>query len=402
MKTFHYAALNKANTYVKGKVQAPSLKQAAAKLKADGLQVVSLKEERVKHFGKFDRLFASVSRLDKIFFTSHLYTLLESGVALDQALRATAEQTNNLLFREILLDIHAHVQRGQALNVALAKHAEQFSNFYVNLVRVGEKTGKLADVLSYLLEQQEKDYELLVKARGAMIYPSIILSALCAMVVFMMVFVIPKITGLLLDYKVKLPLATRVLIAVSGFLIHWGVFLLLALLVAGWFARQWFKTPPGKWFWDGLLFRVPRLKRIIIEFNLARFARAMSSLLKSGVPIDQALELAASVSSNSRYQKSIRDGIGFIQKGIPLTEVLKGYPALYPPVASRMIEVGERTGRLDHMLDRLATFYEKSVTATLGNISSIIEPVLLLTIGLAVGFVAIAILTPIWKFSETI
>jgi type II secretory pathway component PulF len=140
----------------------------------------------------------------------------------------------------------------------------------------------------------------------------------------------------------------------------------------------------------------------VIEFNLARFSRAMSALLRSGVPIDQALELTSSVTGNSRYQKSILAAVGFVQKGIPMTEVLKGYPKLYPPIASRMIEVGERTGRMDHMLGRLAAFYEKSVTNTLGNISSVIEPLLLLSIGLAVGFVAVAILTPIWKFSQAI
>ncbi len=402
MHTFNYTALDSAGKYVKNKLEAKSLKRATRELEAQGLLIVSLKRERKPRFASLDQFLSTISRLDKIFFTNNLYTLLESGMALDQALRVTTEQSNNQKLKAVLLDIHAHVQRGQPLYAALARHPEHFSKFYVNLIRVGETTGKLADVLSYLLEQQERDYELLVKARGAMIYPSIILCALFAMIIFMMTFVIPKVTQLLIDSHVTLPLATKVLVALSNFLIAWGVFVIPALLGLLYAFRLYIKRPKGQWYWDGFLLKLPKIKTIMIEFNLARFARAMSALLRSGVPIDQALDLAASVTSNSRYQKSIKAGVGFVQKGIPMTEVLKGHPKLYPPIATRMIEVGERTGRVDHMLGRLASFYEKSVTTTLGNISSVIEPLLLLCIGLAVGFVAVAILTPIWKFSQTI
>lgn len=402
MKTFHYSALDAVGGYVKGKLEATSLRRATVKLEQQGLLIVSLKQEHVRRFSNLDVFLASVTRLDKIFITNNLFTLLESGMALDLALRVMTEQTNNEKLKAILLDIHSHVQRGQPLHAALARHPRHFSKFYVNLVRVGETTGKLSDVLSYLLEQQEKDYDLLVKARGALIYPSIILTALACMIVFMMTFVIPKVTALLIESKVALPLTTQVLIALSTFLTRWGVFVVPAFLLLLVGFRLWIKRPQGQWYWDGFLLHVPKVKRIMVEFNLARFARAMSALLKSGVPIDRALELAAGVTANSRYQKSILASVAFVQKGIPMTEVLKGYPKLYPPIANRMIEVGERTGRMDHMLGRLATFYEKSVTTTLGNISSVIEPLLLLTIGLAVGFVAIAILTPIWKFSQSI
>ncbi len=402
MKTFHYTALNAANTYVKGKVQARSTRRAMLQVEALQLLVITLKPEVNARLAKYDQMLSRITRLDKIFFTSHLYTLLESGIALDHALRITSDQASNQKFKAILIDIYQHVQKGQSFNSALALYPQHFTGFYINLIRVGETSGNLVDVLFHLLEQQEKDYELLVKARGAMIYPSIIIAALFGIITVMMVFVIPSITALLLEYKVQLPLATRVLIWLSSFVVHWGWALLPVLLVLVWLLRRYLKTPAGQWYWDGFLLHVPKLRQIVIEFNLARFARATSSLLKSGVQIDQALLLAANVTNNSHYQKSIRKGVGFIQKGIPLAEVLRGYPDLYPPIANRMIDVGERTGRLDHMLTRLAQFYEKSVTNALGNISSIIEPVLLILIGLSVGFVAIAILTPIWKFSQTV
>lgn len=235
-----------------------------------------------------------------------------------------------------------------------------------------------------------------------MIYPSIILGALLVMIGVMIVFVIPNVTAMLLEYKVELPITTKILIFISNLFIKYGIIVVPILILLFFIVRRLVKTPKGQWLWDGILLRLPRFKRIVIEFNLARFARAMSSLLKSGIATDQALELSATVVDNTHYKKSILASVGFIQKGISLSEVLSGYPRLYPPVASRMIEVGERSGRLDHMLGRLANFYEKSVTSTLGNISSVIEPLLLLSIGLMVGFVAISILSPIWKFSSTI
>lgn len=403
MKTFQYTALNAKNVFVKGKHEAKSLKRARAELTGSGLEIITVRYEPGVRLRWYNSTFSTVSRLDKIFFTSHLHTLLESGVALDQALWVTAEQASNPKFKAILLDMLGQIRRGQSLNSALAGYPKYFSNFYINLVRVGETSGNLSDTLFYLLEQQEKDHDILIKARGAMIYPSIIMTALVAMIIVMMVFVIPSVTGLLLQYKVQLPLATRVLIAVSNFITHWGIETAMALILAAVLLHRWVaKHGRGKWYWDGLLLHVPKLRQIIVEFNLARFARAMSSLLKSGIAIDQALNLAASVSDNSHYQKTIQGCVPLVRRGVPLGEIVRGYPLLYPPIASRMIEVGERTGRLDHMLGRLAAFYEKSVTTALGNISAIIEPVLLIGIGLSVGFVAIAILTPIWKFSQTV
>ncbi len=402
MTTFTYTALDKSNSYLKGRIEAKNFKKAKTSLEQQGLLIVNLKSEKRYRFVKIDKYLTRVTRLDKIFFTSHLHTLLEAGIPLDQAIQAAAEQTTNQKFKEVLLDIYHNIQRGQSLYSSLAHHQQYFSNFYLSLIKVGETSGKLDSVLSYLLEQQERDYELLIKARGAMIYPCIILGAMLTMVTFMMIFVIPKVTSLLQEYKVDLPLATKILIIVSNILSNFGLILLPLLIILFWLFRRFIRTPQGSWWWDGLLLNLPWLNQIIKEFNLARFARAMSSLLKSGMVIDQALELSSAVVGNARYRKSIQASVGFVQKGISITEVFSGYPKLYPPITSRMIEVGERSGKLDYMLGRLANFYEKTISNTLSNITAIIEPVLLLSIGLGVGFIAIAILTPIWKFSSTI
>ena len=402
MSIFFYTALDKKDSFAKGKVEAKNVKKAKAILEGEGFLLINISEENKSRWQKINNLFNSVTLLDRIFFTRHLYTMLESGIALDQAVKITSEQVTNDKFKIVLEDIHQGLQKGQEFNYCLAQHKTYFSNFFISLVRVGEKSGKLDEVLSYLLEQQESDYELVTKTRSALIYPSIIVSALVVMVVFMMIFVIPKVTGILDEYDVELPLATRILIGLSDFLINYGLFLVPVIILLIILIKKQIKTPKGKWRWDTLILKIPRINKIIMEFNLSRLTRSSSALLKSGVSIDKAIELAADVSNNSHYKKSLKDGIHFVQRGIPLAEVLKGSPKLYPPITTRMIEIGEKSGKLDHMLNRLAVFYQKSVTNTVTNLTSVIEPVLLLLIGLSVAFVAISILTPIWKFYETV
>jgi type II secretory pathway component PulF len=406
MAQFRYNALDSKDAYVKGVVEARNAKRAVEKLEAEGLLVINVKSEKPKGFSLndfiFHRLLHRVSALEKIFFTRNLHTTLESGIAVDQGLKIAAEQTTNPTLKVVTNDLYQRILKGENLASSLGHHKQFFSDFYINLVRVGESSGKLDEVLAYLLEQQERDYDLRTKARGAMVYPVLILSALVCMVVLMMVFVVPKVTGVLNQYEVQLPLATRILIGLSDFLLRFGIFLIPVLVALGFLFARWTKSGRGRMAWDRFLLRLPKVGKIIAEFNLARYTRAMASLLKSGVAIDQALATAASVPQNIHYQEAARGGIQFVQRGIPLTEVLKGSTDLFPPLTVRMVEIGERSGKLDHMLERLATFYEKSVEATLANLASVIEPALLLGIGLAVGFVAIAVLTPIWSFSNTI
>ncbi len=402
MKIFYYTAVDEKNAFIKGKIEAKNSKKALALLEQKGLLVVNIKADKTNRWAWTNNIFNKISRLDKIFFTRHLYTMLESGIALDQAVKITAEQVDKEKFREVLLDIFKRLRKGQPFHQALSYHSKYFPNYYISLVKVGEKSGKLDEVLSHLLEQQEADYELITKTRGAMIYPAVIVSALIIMVTFMMIFVIPKITSILTEYGVDLPLTTKILIWISNNLINYGIFLIPLAALLFYLFKKWVKTEKGKWLWDSFLLKMPTLNKIVVKFNLARFSRSLSALLKSGVSIDQALDLTSEVSNHSHYKKSLQSGINFVQRGIPLTEVLVGYPKLYPPITTRMVEVGERAGKLDYMLNRLAKFYEKSVTTTIQNLTSVIEPVLLITVGLGVAFVAVSVLLPIWRFTETI
>lgn len=402
MAIFLYTALDATNSFVKGTIESSGMKDAAAKLEKEGFIIVNIHEERRKRFGSFNVWLSGVSAQEKIFFTRNLYTMLESGISLDYAVKTTAEQTTNSKFREILMAVYDRIQKGQPLNVALVPYRNVFKDYYINLIGVGEKSGRLDEVLSYLLEKLEKDQELLTKARGAMIYPAIILIALVIMVSGMLVFVIPRITSVLGQYNVALPLTTRIVIALSNFLMQYGVYCIPVVVGLGYLAYRVTRKGRGRWAWNSFVLKLYRINTVVKEYNLARFARSTSALLRSGIGLDQALEMTAGVSSNSHYEKVLMSSIRFVQRGIPLSEVLKGSPKLFPPLTTRMVEVGERSGKLDHMLTRLAVFYEKSVETSLTNLSAVIEPILLLCIGFAVGFVAIAVLTPIWSFSRTV
>lgn len=401
MPIFYYTALDQADAFTKGQIEARHRKAARAKLEGEGFVIVNIKQEKIQRWWNTN-FWQSISALDRIFFTRNLHTLVGAGISLDQAVNITAEQTTNDKLRPILEDIALNLRRGQTFHSVLNRYPNVFGRFFIDLVRVGEISGKLDETLGYLLEEQERDYDLRTKARGAMIYPIIILCALVIMVTFMLAFVIPRVAGVLDQYQVQLPLATRILLALSSFITSYGFYTLPVLVALVYGYVRWHRTVPGRRLVDGWLLKTPIVHRLIKEFNLARFTRSLSSLLKSGQSIDQALELCASTATNVHYQEALRGAIQFVRKGLPLGEVMKGNPKLFPPLTCRMVEVGERTGKLDDMTTRLAVFYEKSVSTSLENLSATIEPILILVVGLIVGFVAVSILTPVWKFSATI
>ncbi len=402
MAQFQYTALHQDNSYHKGVLDARSEKAATAALEKQQLLVINLRKIVHPRFTWLRMAVTGISAQDRIFITRNLHTMLQAGIGLDRAVKTTAEQVTNAKLRETLEDIWNRLQQGQAFHTALSQYPQYFNPFFTNLVRVGESSGKLDEILQNLLEKQERDAVLRSKVRSAMIYPSIIIAALIAMITIMMLFVIPRVTGVLTSYNVELPFATRILIASSNFFLHRWYFALLAIILIVMGFRMWVRSRQGRLQWDTFMLRVPLLKVIVQEFNLALFVRSLSALLHSGIQLDQAMTLAGSSCTQRPYQDATKLGVRFVQKGVPLSEVLKGSPRLFPPLTLRLVEVGEQTGKLDTMLRRLARVYEESVQTALTNLSSTVEPILLLLVGVTVGFVAIAVLTPIWKFSSTI
>jgi type IV pilus assembly protein PilC len=292
------------------------------------------------------------------------------------------------------------IKRGEAFADSLANYPKVFNNFYISMIRVGEKGGTLEEVLKILAQHLKKDHEFRSKVFGAMIYPAVILIAMTGIGILMMILVMPKIISIFEELKVNLPLTTQILIAITKFLNHYfyiGAMVIVLLVV---FIIKAIKTPKGKQIMGWLGIRTPFLKKILKKINCARFARSFSSLMKSGVAIVESLNISAQTLSNFFYIESLLQAGIEVKKGKRLQESLEKYPELYPVLVGQMIGVGEETGELENIMEKLAEFYEEEVTNITDNLASIIEPVLMIILGVAVGFFAISMIQPMYSMME--
>lgn len=338
-----------------------------------------------------------VSLPDKIVFTRNLSLMIKAGLSLAPSLEALAEQTGNKSFQKIILEVASEVKKGNALSDKLNDYPSVFDDLFVYMVKAGEAGGNLSDTLLLIANQLKKDYEFKSKLLGAMVYPAFILIVMVLIGIFMMIFVVPKLTKVLIDMKVALPVTTQIIISISSFMekYPWLIFGLLILIIVG--GHRILKIPSIKEKKDELLLQLPITKKIIREINIARFARVLSSLLSSGVPIVNSIDIASKTLSSIPYQKALEQAMVNIQRGERLSKNLIEYKNLFPSLVTAMITVGEETGQTVDILKTLADFYEESVENFTKNFSTIIEPALMILIGGAVGFFILAMIQPMFS-----
>ncbi len=333
-------------------------------------------------------------------FARHLAIMIGAGLAMTRALEILSLQTKNKSFAKIIKAIKESVNQGQPLADSLTKYPKIFSELFVNMVRVGETSGSLEETLKMLAYQMEKEYELKSKVRSAMIYPIIIVIAMFGIGLLMMVVVVPKLTLIFREMNTDLPFTTKMLISLSDLLSqHWlaVIFGIIALVLAGRFTA---KTQVGKSYIDWTILRLPILGDITKKINSARLARTLGSLVESSVPIVQSLQIIAGTLENSFFRQSLTEASLAMQKGEQLSKFIDNYPQLYPAMVGQMIAVGEETGTLGTILGKLADFYEEEVDNITKGIASIIEPVLMVVIGAAVGFFAISMIQPMYSIMQ--
>lgn len=353
----------------------------------------------VRHFL---RKLSSIPISEKLFFVQNLGIMLKAGISLSVALKTLSKQTNNKRLAGIINDISANVEKGVSFTESLKPHEKIFGQLFVSMIESGEISGKLEEVLKRLYIQFKKNHELVAKVKGALTYPLVILAAMSGIGVFMMIFVIPKITAMFKDFNAELPLATKLLIKLSNSLIADGWLYLIGLAVLILIFSQSIKTAKGKYLLHGLLLKMPIFAPIIKKINLARFARTISSLLKTDIMIIKSFQITANVLGNIYYRDGLNDMAGKIKKGGTINEVIANYPKLFPPIVAQMIAVGEETGELDHILEELAEFYEGEIDQTMNNLPAIIEPILILLLGLVVGGMAVAVIMPMYSLTSAI
>lgn len=348
-------------------------------------------------FGALIGKFFGVRLVEKMMFARHLSVMIGSGLSLDRAIEVLSRQASSRKLRAILVELGSDVRKGVSFGDALAKHPTEFNELFVSMVRVGEESGTLEEVLKVLSRQMQKDNELLSRVRGAMIYPAIILTVMVGIGILMMILVVPKLAEVFADLEIELPFTTRTIIFLGNFLAHNTVAVLISIPVLVFFIRMALASAQGKKFLDTVAINSPLISGITKKVNTARFARTLSSLIRSGVPIVRTLEILSGTLTNHYYKDSIISAIERVKKGDSLFAALGDYPRLYPPIVIQMIAVGEETGALAEIMQRLAHFYEAEVANITRNLSSVIEPILMVVIGAAVGFFAVSMIQPMYS-----
>lgn len=401
-----YTAKNFSGETKSGKLKIKNERELASQLRADGFVLTSFKELKNEDGQivkiKFLDRFSSIPVVEKMMFAKNLSVMISSGLPLPRALQNITAQSENKKFISIIQSVSEDIQTGTSFADSLAKFPGIFNELFINMIRVGEISGNLEEVLNILSMQLEKDHELLRKIKGALVYPGVILVAMGLVGVVMMVYVVPQITGVFKDLNATLPASTQFIIDMSSAMRdYWYVFLAGTILfVFG--IKFLLTTDTGKKMLGVVLINTPVIKNIVIKVNCARFARIYSSLLKSGVSVVESLRIISKTLTNFYYKKAFIRAISDVQKGVNLSKVIKEEKKIFPILVSQMIEVGEETGKTETVLSKLAEFYEEEIDQITKNLSSIIEPVLMLLIGSVVGFFAISILKPMYSVLENI
>lgn len=400
MPLYEYEAKTKEGHVVGGVVVADTPALAVDALRERALTTIAL-EERAEpsiwalSFGFLRR----VPSKALVIFSRQLSVMSAAGVPLVKALRSLTVQTEHPRLRLILEEVASDIDGGSRLSDAMAAHPAVFSAFTVNMIRSGETTGRLANVLEYLADQEEKDYDLRSKIRGAMMYPAFVLSGMAVLGFLMMTFVIPKLTGTLQETGVALPITTKILIAVSDFFVHfWYIILLvLASVVVG--VRVGIRTPVGRRLWDTAKLRLPVFGNLFRHIIIVRMTRSMETLLAGGVDTVTALGAVAEIVSNVVYRDLLLETKAEVEDGNSLTTVFATTPEV-PTMLTQMLAVGEETGALQEVLRRLSGFYGREVENLVTGMVTLIEPVIMVVMGVAVGVMVSAIILPMYSLAS--
>lgn len=400
MPEFEYTARTADGKMEKGMMIARDVSDLEEKLRKRDLMLTASSIGKKSSQRSLLKLFQSVPIVQRMFFTQYLQVLIHAGFSIARALDTLAQQSTHKYFRRVLDEIRADVESGMAFSKSLAKHPRVFSELYINMVAAGESSGKLDDVLGRLSLKMKKDHALLSKVKGALTYPIIIIVAMIAVAILMTVVVIPKIAEIFEESEASLPFATKVLIGISGFLLGHGVLTVIALIVIFVLLIRVARTKGGKRFFDASMLRTPVIGPIIKKVNLARFTRSLSSLLETNIPIIETFLIISRTMGNSFYRTALEEAGNKLRTGNTIAKILSRYPKLFPPVTTQMIAIGEESGSLDAIAGELAQFYEEEVDQTMSNLSSVIEPVLMLVLGAGVALLAVAVILPIYSLSQ--
>jgi type IV pilus assembly protein PilC len=402
--TFAYKVRDQGGNVVEGQLEADDASLVAGKLRQMGYTPIAIEQRSgssLKTDVKIPGLGGRVKLKDVAVFSRQFATMINSGLSLIRALAILTEQTENPQLAKVVNDVRLDVERGSALSVALGRHPKVFNRLYVAMVKSGEAGGVLDSVLLRLADTIEKQVELRRKIRSAMTYPIVVLSICTLIATAMLLFIVPQFKAIYADLGGELPLPTKVLISISGLLRKFFPIFVLLGIGAFWLFRRWAKSPAGKPKWDAFKLRVPVFGALTRKAALARFSRTLAALTRSGVGILEALDIVAETAGNEVVSTAVRETQGAVKRGDTLARPLAQHE-VFPAMVVQMIAVGEETGALDEMLDKIADFYDQEVAATVDALTSLIEPMLIVVMGVIVGGMIISLYLPMFNIIKLI
>lgn len=399
MPIFKYAAVSADGKNQRGTIVGLSENEAFARLRRRDLTPSEIINITNTLEGKLNLLLSPIKIKDLVIFSRQFSVMISASVTVSEALSILVDQTNNLALKNMVSEIAFEVDSGSFLSDALAKRPKVFSDFFVNIVKSGESSGKLDEVLNYLADEMEKSYDMSAKIKGAMIYPVFILVALVGVAIVLMIYVIPNLTSMLTESGAKLPLATRVVIAASNFMRSYILLIILFVIGVVFLVRLYLKTYSGKRNIDIFKLKMPIFGRLFQYIYLMRFTRSLSTLLKGGVTITRSLEITAEVVGNTIYREMILETLEAINDGNPLASVMEKNTYV-PSMVPQMIAVGEKTGKIDTVLDRITGFYTRESSNMLDNLSKLMEPLIMVIMGIGVGIMVAAVIMPMYNMAS--
>ncbi len=401
MAKFRYTARNEGGEVQAGLVEAASRDLAIRILQENKLYILSLETTEKKKISEtLFGFFQKVNTKDLMLFTRQFSTLISAEVTISDALRTLHEQISKPVLKDAVFDIYTDVEGGLYLSQALSKHPNVFSDFFVNMVRSAEVSGRLEQTLLFLADYLEREMKLNSKVKGAMIYPIFVIVIFIVVVAVVVTVVMPQLKGIFDEVNVQLPLLTRIVMGVGGFLSSWGWAILIFLVAVTAFAIKYFRGEEGKQVWDEIVLSIPVIGGLNKKIAITRLATSINVLLKGGLPIANSLEISGRVVDNTIYRRVLNETADDIRKGGTISGTFARYPEYFPPMVTQMIVIGENSGKIDELLEKVSSFYNEEVQNAINNSVELIQPILIVFLGVFIGLFVAAVLIPIYNLAQ--
>lgn len=402
MAVFNYKARNRRGQLIEGVVDAVSEEMVANLLMEKSLTIIEIAQIDASAFNwQSLHFFRGVKSRDLVILFRQLSVMIESNLPIVKALRILVKQTRNRYLKTVLAAVTEDVDGGERLSAAMARFPDVFSDFFTSIIKSGETSGRLSEVLQYLADQQERDYDLQSRIRGAMIYPLFIITGLIVVGGILVAFVMPQLVGILADSGVELPLMTRILIGTTNFIAAYWLVLTLAIVGLGTGLTMYIRTDQGRRTFNRFKVSVPVFGGIFRQVYLIRITRSLSTLLRGGVPISRALSVTRDVIRWTVFEDVLSQTIRDVEEGNLIAQSLSASREV-PPLVIQMISIGEESGELEKVLGKVTDFYSREVDNSVRNLSTLIEPIVMVVLGIAVGCFMAAVITPMWQLASAI